>query len=98
LYCYEWPKYYYITFTQGPSLFKNFGMDKPYFLRFDDVTMFTQLQYDLFVKLTKLGAHYGIDTWLAMPIVVVQQLVYISAQWTMVLYLAFSAEFNMKAH
>jgi len=27
---------------QGPSLLKIFGRDKPYCLRFDDVTMFTQ--------------------------------------------------------
>jgi len=27
---------------QGPSVLKNFGGGKPYCLRFDDVTMFTQ--------------------------------------------------------
>jgi len=38
---------------QGPSLLKNFGGDKPYCLRFDDVNMFTQPWYDLSVKLAK---------------------------------------------
>ena len=30
------------TYQQGPSLLKNFGGDKPYCVRFDDATMFTQ--------------------------------------------------------
>jgi len=30
-----------ISLLQGPSLLKNFGGDKPYCLRFDDVSMFT---------------------------------------------------------
>jgi len=34
-----WPGY---TDAQGPSLLQNFGGGKPYCLRFDDVTMFTQ--------------------------------------------------------
>jgi len=50
--------------VQGPSLLKDFGGEKSYCLRFDDVTTFTQPQYDLFVKLAKLGAHYEIDAWL----------------------------------
>ena len=34
---------------------KLWGGDKPYCLGFDDVTMFTQPQYDVFVKLAKWG-------------------------------------------
>ena len=36
---------------------------KPYCLPFDDVTMFTQPKYDVFVKLAKFEAHYGIDVF-----------------------------------
>jgi len=42
-------------------LLKTFGGDTPYCLSLDDVTMFTQSQYDLYVKLTKFGVHYEID-------------------------------------
>jgi len=40
--------------SQGSSLLKNFGGANLYSLRFDDVTVFTQPQYD-FVKLAKRG-------------------------------------------
>jgi len=45
------------TNSQGPSFLENFGGTNLYCLRFDDVTVFTQPQCDLFVKLAKHGAN-----------------------------------------
>jgi len=57
------------TRGQGPSVLKNFGGDKTYCLRFDDVTMFTQPYRDLFpfckigkMELIYFGDHAPLPT------------------------------------
>ena len=47
--------------VSGTEFAKIFWGDKPFCLRFDDVAIFSQPLFDLFVKLAKWGTHYEND-------------------------------------